>query len=426
MMRRSRSRLADAVAAAAVFATWMAAPAAAHPYPLDDLKDAAGNGFVRPRDCVPCGMDNQYCCRGGEQCYTSNNIAGCTANAGGGYAIFTTTWTQTQTFTSTGSTFFPAATTKGPGNCIPPPGSGWESCGSICCAANQKCDRDKMVCLPKDGSWGGGGGGGGGAGGAWTTYTSGGQVVTTQYSAPYRVTSGVPTGTGTQIPATGTPAEQEGAAGTGGGLSAGAIAGIVIGAIVGLILLILLCACCIMRGLWHGVMALLGFGKKDSSTREKVTVEEERYVHRSSSRRPSSVHSRRDTHSSWFGGRPSAAGARKEKKSSGTGWLGLAGAAGTILLLLGLRRENKAKKQQQKRPRSEVSNSYFTDSYTSGSPSSARTGRTRDSRRTRRTETTRVSQSRHSVGPSRRPSVAPSRRHSRAPSRDPSHGTRRS
>jgi hypothetical protein len=184
-----------------------------------------------------------------------------------------------------------------------------------------------------------------------TTIVTGGQTITTQFSAPYRVTSGTATGT-----AAGSD-ETSGAVNPGdtsGGLSGGAIAGIVVGTIAGVALLLLICACCVVRGLWHGLLALLGIGKK----KDESVVEEDRY-HR---------HSGRDNHGSWYGGRPSSAGARKEKSSSGKGLLGLGAALGTMALLLGLRRDKK-KKTTTAKSRSDVGSSYWSDSYTATSPS---------------------------------------------------------
>jgi len=326
--------------------------AAAVPYPKDDLH-AAGFGYLMPRQCNQyCGYNNQYCCSAGSQCYTSNGIAGCSVDGGGGYAYYTTTWTSTGTFTSTVSTFFPAATTNS-GECIPPAGSGQVACGSICCASWQKCAYAGQ-CMPN--------------GNIPSAVSSGGQVVTTQFSAPYRVTSGVPTGptTGTAAGATTTSDGGGGGAvspgGTaGGGLSPGAIAGIVIGTLAGIVLLILICACCLVRGLWHGAMAILGVGKKKKTT--ETVIEEEHY------RRSGSRHSGRDGHgSSWYGagGRPSTVTDRKEKKSSGKGLLGLGAALGTLWLLLGLRKD---KKKKAPKTRSDVSSSYWSDSYTATSPS---------------------------------------------------------
>lgn len=124
-------------------------PASAHPYPKDDLHEA-GYGYVMPRQCNQyCGYNNMYCCSAGSVCYTSAGIAGCSAAAGGGVAWYTTTWTLTETFTSTYSSYFPAATGASNVDCVPVPGSGQIPCGSICCANWQYCayraDRKSVV-----------------------------------------------------------------------------------------------------------------------------------------------------------------------------------------------------------------------------------------------------------------------------------------
>jgi len=70
-------------------------------------------------------------------------------------------------------------------------------------------------------------------------------------------------------------------------LSGGAIAGIVIGVLLAIAILLLICFCCCVRGIWHGVAALFGFGKKDDrrrgGEREVAYIEEE--YHRRGSRR---------------------------------------------------------------------------------------------------------------------------------------------
>lgn len=358
-------------------------PSVAVPHPRDDLHDA-GYGYLMPKDCVAfCGYANQYCCSGNEVCYTTMNpqglaIAGCsTANGGAGFAWYTTTWTETETFTSTISSHFAGTTTAvvgggsggGGGDCVPQAGTGQIACGSICCANGQYCAY-RGQCLPNNGAP------------VTATITSNGQTqtITTQYSAPYRVTSGTTvtstggaTGTAPAISASATGNGTVAAGGTASHLSPGAIAGIVIGALAGVALLLLICACCLVRGLWHGLMAILGLGgKKDKrdSRRTETVIEEERYS------RHGSVHGRRDQHGGWFagaggrggGGRPSTVASRKEKKSGGAGWLGMGAAVGTVMLLLGLKRDNKRKKEVK--ARSDVSSSYMSyDSYTASNPS---------------------------------------------------------
>lgn len=351
-------------------------PASAVPYPRDDLH-AIGFGYIQPRECNQyCGYDNQYCCSSGSSCTTQGGIALC-AGGGGGWAFYTTTWTETETFTSTISSEWAPATTAGGEDCVPVADSGQIACGSICCASDQYCAY-RGQCYPN--AVGGGSGESTSVAQVTTTITTGGHTITTQYSAPYRVTSGV-TVTQTSSSSTGALASQTStvigngtiATTTASHLSGGAIAGIVIGTLAGVALLLLICACFLVRGLWHGLLALLGLGGNNKRRRSETIVEEERYTRHGRSR-PPSIHSRRDTHSGWFGGgaggRPSNVASRKEKrKSDGFGWLGLGAAAGTLLLLLGLRRDRK----RQNRPvktRSDISSSYFgSDSYTVNSPS---------------------------------------------------------
>ena len=327
--------------------------AAAHPFPKDDLH-AAGYGYLMPRQCNQyCGYNNMFCCEQGTQCYTADGIAGCSSDAGGGWAPYTTTWTLTQTFTKTYNSFVPAATAPpGTGDCVPAAGSGQIACGNICCASWQYCayKGQCMANIPGPGP----------DPGPAPTHTGGAQTITTAFSAPYRVTSGTATATNSDTAAgaaTSTGAVSPGS--TAGGLSGGAIAGIVIGTIAGVALLLLICACCVVRGLWHGLLALLGIGGKKKKS--ETVIEEERYERRGSS------HTHRDNHGSWYGGRPASASARKEK-SKGAGLLGMGAALGTLALLLGLRRDHK-KKAVPAKTRSDVASSYWSDSYTATSPS---------------------------------------------------------
>ncbi|KAK8095406.1 hypothetical protein PG999_013428 [Apiospora kogelbergensis] len=336
----------------------------ASPYPKDELRDL-GYGYIMERACDSyCGADNQYCCSAGQQCYTSAGIAGCAATAanGGGVDFHTTTWTETKTYTSTWSTYVPGATDAagagvGGADCVPKAGTGQIACGPICCTNQQYCHHSGQ-CMPN-----------GPAG--WVTTTAVGTtvgVVTTQYSAPYRVTSGstVYESTGTAASQTAEPTSDEGAVTTtNNSLSGGAIAGIVIGTIAGLILLLLLCFFCIARGLWH---TLFG-GKKKDRRSERVEVIEEHYSRHGGS----AAAAGRPAHRTWFGGgggRPATVTSRreKEKKSSGAGWLATAG--GAALLLLGLRRgDKKEEEKMRKPPRSDFGSSYYTASYTASSPS---------------------------------------------------------
>ncbi|KAI1634343.1 hypothetical protein F4809DRAFT_529759 [Biscogniauxia mediterranea] len=389
---------------------------AASPYPRDNLRDV-GFGYLMPSGCAEyCGANNEHCCADGQTCLTAAGTPTCTgADALGprDWSDYTTTWTETRTYTSTISSWngVPTTATGGTGSngedCVPPEGSGQIACGPICCANWQYCEsRGQCALNPTAGTWT-----------EWTTVG----IVTTQFSAPYRVTSGstiivtaTPTTTGTagSITATTSSTVAPVAESTSGQLSGGAIAGIVIGTIAGVILLLLLCFCCIARGLWHGFAGLFGGKKRDRKT-ERIEVIEERYSRRGGSQYGTGA---RPVHRTWFGGgggRPSTAATRKEKRSStgggGLGWLGAGAAAAAVLL--GLRRSDKRKQEQRrthKGPRggSEWSSSYYTDSYTASSPSSLssdrrtrdtrRSGRSRQSRRSRNSRPSRTSRSRPS------------------------------
>ncbi|KAM3566303.1 hypothetical protein ARSEF4850_000716 [Beauveria asiatica] len=373
----------------------LAGPVAASPYPRGDILHDARYAYLLGRTCASfCGENGQYCCGGGEHCTTlPNNVATCVADGAVASPLYTTTWTETRTYTSTILTWFlpPPAPTAGV-DCVPQRPE-WEACGEICCAGWQTC-AFKGQCSAKPGY-----------GEPTTVIVTNSGVVTTQYSAPYRVTgtttitntgvrptdAGTTTGTPTSTSSTRTAtATQDPDGATGGGgtsgtannkLSGGAIAGIVIGSLAAAGLLILLCFCCIARGLFNAL-----FGKK----REKT----DQYDDRSTS-----VYSRRDRHSGWFGGgggRPSSVSDRRsEKKSSGAWWLGLAGAAAGLLALLNI----KKKKEVPRKTPSRYTDSYYSYSdYTGISPSSASSGRrtTRTGRTARsgRSRTSRASRSR--------------------------------
>ncbi|KAJ4165573.1 hypothetical protein LMH87_007201 [Akanthomyces muscarius] len=379
----------------------------ASPYPniKGDILHDARYAYLVGRTCASfCGENGQYCCGGNEHCTTlSNNVATCIVNGAVASPLYTTTWTETRTYTSTILTWFlpPPAPTAGV-DCVPQRPE-WEACGEICCAGWQTC-AFKGQCSAKPGY-----------GEPSTVVVTTNGVVTTQYSAPYRVT-GTTTITGTGVRSTDagattststatstssshtSTATQDPDSNTGGGgggtgtgnnkLSGGAIAGIVIGSLAAAGLLILLCFCCIARGLFHAI-----FGKK----REKV----DQYDDYSNS-----AHSRRDRHSGWFGfgggrNRPSSVSSRRDekKKSSGAWWLGIAAAATTLLALLNFRKKDKKAAPSRKGTASRYSDSYYSYSdYTGVSPSSAssgrRTARTARTARSGRSRTSRDSRSR--------------------------------
>ncbi|KAI0412010.1 hypothetical protein F5X98DRAFT_31654 [Xylaria grammica] len=342
---------------------------AAAPYPRDSLRDH-GFGYLMSQECSEyCGAENELCCSGDEACYTSAGTPTCTGRTHllAGRDI-TTTWTETHTYTSTISSWYVPTTTAGVGtdgqDCVPPEGSGQIACGTICCANWQYCAYEGQ-CLANPG---------------YSTYTevvTTGVYVTTQFSAPYRPTSGGATATTIESSPTGTFASAtESSTSTStttpapstadNSLSPGAIAGIVVGTIAGVILLLLLCFCCIARGLWHAVVGILGGGKKKRGS-ERIEVTEERY-----SRHGSAAAAARPTHRTWFGGgggRPQTTSSRKEKKSSGSGLGWLFAAIAALAVLLGLRRTDKRKPSSHRPSRSDWSSSYYSDSYTATSPS---------------------------------------------------------
>ncbi|KAI1322029.1 hypothetical protein F5Y16DRAFT_56900 [Xylariaceae sp. FL0255] len=378
----------------------LAAVAVAVPYPRDDLRDN-GFGYLMDQQCSEyCGAENELCCSNEESCHTTSGVAACTGAttttqllAARDYSLYTTTFTET--FTSTISSWYVPTTTVGVGtngqDCVPPPGSGEIACGPICCASWQYCAYSGQ-CVANSGY------------STYTMYTTTGtttNLVTTQFIPPDRPTSSGATATQTtSTTTTGTVASETNTAtstvvpaGTSHGLSPGAIAGIVIGTIAGIILLLLLCFCCILRGLWDIFLGIFGLGKnRKKRDSERVEIIEEHYSrHGSAAGRPA--------HRTWFGGggggRPASSAPRKEKKSgSGLGWL-IAG-AGAAAILLGLRRGDK-KKQGSRPSGSQWSESYYTGSYTATSPSSFSSDRR--TRQSRRSAGTRHSgRSRHSRG----------------------------
>ncbi|KAM4059574.1 hypothetical protein HRG_011630 [Hirsutella rhossiliensis] len=359
-----------------------------------DRRDA-----LAPRaDCgTPCGAEKQLCCGAGQACTTlPGDVATCVAAHGGGtYGLYTTTWTETRTYTSTIMTYWmPAPEPTAGVDCVPPSAE-QQACGPICCAGWQTCAFQGQ-CSVKPGF----------VEPSTVLVTSDGKV-TTRYSAPFRVTgtttitsSGVGTGQPADSAAQATRTSDAGQAigadgGTaGGGLSAGAIAGIVIGTLVGVALLLLLCFCCIARGLWGAV-----FGGKKKHEREERLEIHERYSHRAS--RAPSAYSRKDRHSGWFGGRRPAPAAdrREKKKSSGGLWLAIAAGATTLLTLLNLKKDKRVPPRKVP-PSSRYTYSDYTYSDATTSPSSSSSGRR--TTYTRRTGDSRGPRSQYSRS-SRRP-----------------------
>ncbi|KAL2756194.1 hypothetical protein ACRALDRAFT_2048089 [Sodiomyces alcalophilus JCM 7366] len=287
------------------------------------------------------------------------------ANRDGGWLVSTTTWTETNTFTSTITKPISEPTGAAGEDCVPQE-PGWIPCGPVCCKSSQYC-ASWGQCLDNEG---------GGGGGIISTITTDGHTITTRYSAPFRVTSATSTGDGAASPTntpTGTPTAipsgpDDGDGGTaGGGLSPGAIAGIVIGTLAGISLLMLLCFCCIVRGLWGLICG--GRKRDDDRRRERVDVVEERYH---GGGRPPSTYTGRDRHSRWFGSGPSSAANRRDEEkrdSTGAKWWGLGAIAATLLALLHLRRRDgdktkgPARDRDRDRARDRRSRSRYTDSY---------------------------------------------------------------
>lgn len=339
----------------------------AGPYPKDELHDL-GFAFLQPRQCVMyCGSENQFCCTAGQGCFTTADIAGCTATAGlvggaGGYGVYTTTWTETDLITKTATVSY-ALTTAPVVVPVPVPtvtdtplicttSLGQSSCDKICCAANQRCAGPNSC----------------------TAYSST-YLGTSTYVAPIRPTSGgVSTATSITSATTTVPFQPPATASGstfpitedngGGGLSAGAIAGIVIGVIAGIILLLLLCFCCIVKAGFDGLLAIFGLGNKKRRSTERVEVIEERYSRHGSH---AGGGSRRDAHTGWFGASRPARVTEKRKKDSGFGGMGMVG-AGLLGLaaVLGLKRNHDKK---EKSHRSDISSTYYTDSFTGTSAS---------------------------------------------------------
>lgn len=349
---------------------------AAKPLPTALLYDL-GLTFLMPRQCDSfCGADKQFCCSAQEACYTlAGNIATCSTpptaavtqvgSGGSGFAVYTFTYTETDLImrTTTSTSYYnhvPAATPASQPPALCDTNMGQSSCGSICCSREQQCKVSGQCEIRPTSTFAG-----------FVPVP----VPTSQasFSAPLRPTSsGVSTITNTVVPTTTAPffAPATASGSTlptafpvegGGGLSPGAIAGIVIGVIAGLLLLLLLCFCCIVKAGFDGLLALFGMGKRKRRSTEKIETVEHYSRHGSQAgSRPGGVGG------GWFGG-PARVDSSRKKKSSGLGGIGAVGAGlAGLALALGLKR----KSEKDARPaRSDISSSYYTDSYTGTSAS---------------------------------------------------------
>lgn len=307
------------------------------------------------RQCaVPCGYNNAYCCGANSVCYTdAQTKAQCAASteySGGAGQVYTTTYVETDlnTITSTWTVWNEATSTylaQSTAIC----GADTQACGAICCGAGSYCYASGNCRVSASGA------------------------ATSTYSSPVKPTSATTSTTVVAVTTTQAFQTPVGTAGgtygittasTSSGLSGGAIAGIVIGVIAGIILLIAICACCILKAGFDGLLAIFGLGK--NRKRERVITEEERYT-RYSGRGSGVAASRRETHGGWFGGgkgRSRVDEKRSSKKEAGLlggAALGLAG----LWAILGLKR----KRDERRAPGSEVSYSSYTDSYTGTSAS---------------------------------------------------------
>lgn len=340
-----------------------------------------------------CGWNGQLCCSAGYGCYTdSSNQAQCSSTAGGGgqtaaggsWNYVTTTYVETdlQTITSTISSYV------GGGDWTQPTGSACdyakneEPCGDVCCKSDEYCYQQGK-CKPAAN---------GGSSGYYTSYYSTMYETTNSAGVPLRPTSStlvIVTETGeptTTVPfetpvATGAevgmePTTEDG--GGSGGLSGGAIAGIVIGTLAGLILLGFICFYCCVRGLFNGVLAIFGGGKKRS--RRTEIDEYERYSHHGSGRHSGAGAGGR----TWYGAaaRPSRPDRRSDHDSRSKKVLGVGAALAGLWAVLGLKRRHDRRHDDEKYSEYSYSSDYYTN--TSASSASSDDRRTRDTRRSRR------------------------------------------
>lgn len=331
--------------------------------------------FGRGACAIPCGWAGQVCCGTGQACYTdASNQAQCSSTAAwtsaatiagsnGYWNVYTTTYLQSELVTVTSvvsswcASATPATVYATPTTAAAPAqtlvcdyASNQSPCGSICCASGQYCVTSGQCAAAAVA---------GSSAYYSSNYATSVAGTPTGFSAPLRPTSStLLVLTSTASPTTTEPFVAPVATGANvtliptealhsGGLSGGAIAGIVIGVLLGLALLFLLCFCfCLKKGL-DGILAVFGLGKKRSRTRETEYIEE--YHHHSS-------RNGRGENRSWYGSGPRRP-ERKEKKSGGLGnLLPIAGGLAGLWAILGLKRKNDRRRDDEKY--SDYSSSY--------------------------------------------------------------------
>ena len=350
-------------------------PLLAKPRPVASVENGFSyNELFARYDCSGelCGYNDQLCCNAGSACYTdSNNEAQCSATAsgyasgsyapaqssvgGGGYWVYittTTVMTNYKTITTVYSSYVPgygsvsaAASATGSARCNHALNE--SPCGDICCAGNQYCAHHGQCSAAAAGQ---------------TTTTGNIYHPSQSAGAPIRPTSsGVVVVTATHSPTTTVPFQPPVATGANvtmtesahhnGGLSGGAIAGIVIGVLVGLLILGLICFYCCLKGLLDGCLALFGLGKRRKRT--EVT-EYERRTH----------HSSGGGGRTWYGAAKPSRVDRRERRESHTGrdLLGVGAGLAGLWALLGLKRRNSRRKQEEKYSEYSYSSDYYTSS----------------------------------------------------------------
>lgn len=307
---------------------------------------------------VKCGYSSQLCCNAGSGCYTNYlTQAECTPlasqKASGGYwtTYMATTVTDEETVTTTVTRYIQETSTARCNYAL-----GESSCGRICCDKDQYC-KSPGHCAPAY------------PGETTTTateiITSQSQRTTTTQAAPTSSASpGVrqTTSSGILITQTSSPTTTVAyitPVATGANvtisefhssahLSGGAIAGIVIGVLVGLFLLALLCFCCCLRGIWDGLLAIFGFGKK------KRVTEVDEYTRRTH-------YSSGGQQRTWYGAPKKSRREREER--IGVDLLGVGAGLAGLWALLGLKRRRDENRNRERREQEKYSESNFSSNY---------------------------------------------------------------